>query len=70
MKRYIESEILTRYDAFDKAHQRDHADYVINQSLELARHYDVDMDMVYAIAHTMTQDWLSTERHIIWSQER
>ena len=50
MKQYIESEILTRYNTFDKAHQRDHADYVINQSLELARHYDVDMDMVYAIA--------------------
>ena len=50
MKQYIESEILTRYDAFDKAHQRDHADYVINQSLELARYYDVDLNMVYAIA--------------------
>ena len=50
MKRYIETEILPRYEAFDKAHQRDHADYVIRQSLELAKHYDVDMDMVYAIA--------------------
>ena len=50
MKRYIKTEILPRYEAFDKAHQRDHADYVIRQSLELAKHYDVDMDMVYAIA--------------------
>ena len=50
MKRYIETEILPRYEAFDKAHQKDHADYVIRQSLELAKHYDVDMDMVYAIA--------------------
>lgn len=50
MKHYIETEILPRYEAFDKAHQRDHADYVIGQSLELAKHYDVDMDMVYAIA--------------------
>lgn len=50
MKQYIETEILPRYEAFDKAHQRDHADYVIIQSLELAKHYDVDMDMVYAIA--------------------
>ena len=50
MKQYIETEILPRYEAFDKAHQRDHADYVIRQSLELAKHYDVDMDMVYAIA--------------------
>ena len=50
MKRYIETEILPRYEAFDKAHQRDHADYVIRQSIELARHYDVDMNMVYVIA--------------------
>ena len=50
MKQYIETEILPRYEAFDKAHQRDHADYVIRQSLELAKHYDVDMEMVYAIA--------------------
>lgn len=50
MKRYIETEILPSYESFDKAHQRDHADYVIRQSLELAKHYDVDMNMVYAIA--------------------
>ena len=50
MREYIEKEILPRYDSFDKAHQRDHADYVIRQSLELAVHYDVDMDMVYAVA--------------------
>ena len=50
MKLYIQKEIVPRYEAFDKAHQRDHADYVIGQSLELAKHYDVDMEMVYAIA--------------------
>ena len=50
MKHYIETEILPRYETFDKAHQKDHADYVISQSLELAKHYDVDMDMGYAIA--------------------
>ena len=50
LKLYIESEILPRYAAFDAAHQRDHADSVIRQSLALAEHYDVDVDMVYAIA--------------------
>ena len=50
LKRYIEEEILPRYDSFDKAHQRDHAETVIAESLKLARHYDVDLDMVYAIA--------------------
>ena len=47
---YIENEIIPLYDAFDKAHRRDHATMVIGQSLQLAQHYDVDIAMVYAIA--------------------
>lgn len=47
---YVEREILPRYDHYDAAHQRDHIDAVINRSLDLAKHYDVDTDMVYAIA--------------------
>ena len=47
---YIEQEILPCYDHFDAAHQRDHIDAVISRSLELAKHYDVDSDMVYTIA--------------------
>lgn len=50
MRRYIEDNIIPRYDSFDAAHRRDHVRYVIDQSLELARHYDVDTAMVYAIA--------------------
>ena len=47
---YIEQEILPRYDHFDAAHQRNHADEVIERSMALAQHYEVDTDMVYAIA--------------------
>ena len=47
---YIESEIIPRYDHFDAAHQRDHVMMVIQQSLEIAEHLDVDKDMVYVIA--------------------
>ncbi|WP_295940734.1 HD domain-containing protein [uncultured Alistipes sp.] len=47
---YIEAEIIPRYGAFDAAHRTDHARMVIDQSLALARYYDVDIDMVYAIA--------------------
>ena len=47
---YIEQEILPRYDHFDAAHQRNHAEEVIARSLALAKHYDVDLNMVYAIA--------------------
>lgn len=50
IRQYIESEIIPRYDSFDAAHRRDHVEYVIAQSLKLSEYYDVDRDMVYAIA--------------------
>ena len=50
LKEFIRTEILPQYAAFDKAHREDHARMVIEQSLELARHNDVDEDMVLAIA--------------------
>ena len=50
LQEYVEREILPRYDGFDQAHQRDHAEMVIRQSLEIAAHLEVDTDMVYAIA--------------------
>lgn len=50
LRAYIEQEIIPRYDNFDAAHRRDHVITVIEQSLMLGRHYDVDMNMVYVIA--------------------
>lgn len=50
LKEYVKSEIIPMYDNFDKAHRRDHAKTVIARSLELAKHYDVDINMVYAAA--------------------
>lgn len=47
---YIEREIIPLYSSFDKAHQTDHAREVIKRSLELATHYDVDINMVYTVA--------------------
>ena len=47
---YVKQEILPRYDHFDAAHQRNHAEEVIARSLALAQHYEVDINMVYAIA--------------------
>ena len=47
---YIEQEILPHYEHFDAAHQRNHADEVIERSLALAEHYEVNDDMVYTIA--------------------
>ncbi len=50
LQAYVEAEILPRYDAFDKAHQRGHAEMVIRQSLQLAERLGVDVNMAYAIA--------------------
>ena len=47
---YVEAEIIPRYEHFDRAHGTDHVRMVIAQSLALAAHYDVNTDMVYAIA--------------------
>lgn len=50
LKNYIETNILPLYDGFDAAHQRNHVEMVIEQSLTIASELNVDMDMVYAIA--------------------
>lgn len=47
---YVEQEIIPRYDGFDAAHRRDHVLTVIEQSISIAQHYDVDPEMVYTIA--------------------
>ena len=47
---YIENEILPRYAAFDKGHQRDHAESVIEESIVLAQEYGADQEMAYVIA--------------------
>ena len=50
LQAYVEAEILPRYDAFDKAHQRPHVERVIRDALALAAYYPVDQDMLYAAA--------------------
>lgn len=47
---YVEQEIIPRYDSFDAAHRRDHVLTVIEQSIAIAQHYDVDTELVYTIA--------------------
>lgn len=50
LKDYIERDILPLYDSFDNAHQRNHAEEVIERSMALAAHYEVSKNMVYTIA--------------------
>jgi uncharacterized protein len=47
---FIETNILPRYNAFDKAHNLVHANRVISRSLALARQIGADMNMAYAVA--------------------
>lgn len=50
LRDYLEASILPLYDGFDAAHQRNHVDMVIEQSITLAFELNVDMNMVYTIA--------------------
>lgn len=47
LQQFIEEEIIPRYDAFDKGHQRDHAVKVIEQGLFLSQFYEVNTEIVY-----------------------
>ncbi len=47
---YIESTIIPMYDGFDAGHGREHVNAVIAEALRLAGFYDVNADMVYAVA--------------------
>lgn len=47
---YVHQSIIPQYANFDKAHQIDHVEKVIEESLKLAVHYEVDYSMVYVIA--------------------
>ena len=50
LQRYVQERIIPQYAGFDKAHQIDHVEKVIEESLKLAFHYEVDSAMVYTIA--------------------
>lgn len=70
LQEYVVSEIIPRYDNFDAGHRRDHVMTVINQSLELAQYYDVDINVVYAVAAYHDTGLVdSRERHHIVSGE-
>lgn len=50
LKQYIEQEILPRYDHFDSAHRRDHAEQVMGESLRLAALHGAREELAYTIA--------------------
>lgn len=70
LQAYIEQTILPQYDAFDGGHQRDHAETVISESLQLAREHQADEQMAYAIAayHDVGLS-IDREKHHIHSGE-
>lgn len=47
---FIETQILPRYAAFDRAHNLEHVTRVIRNALDLVRITGADIDMVYCIA--------------------
>ena len=51
LKKYVDEKIIPQYADFDKAHQADHVNMVIEQSLQIASEMpEVDINMVYITA--------------------
>ncbi len=47
---YCETQVLPKYDSYDRGHNREHIDQVVGGVLELGPTYDVNLDMLYAAA--------------------
>lgn len=67
---YIENEIFPLYSRNEEGHGIKHIKTVIKRSLELAKNYDVDIDMVYTIAsyHDLGH-YIDRKKHEIISAE-
>ena len=50
LQQYIDTEIIPRYAAFDKAHREDHARAVIDRALAMGHSYDIDEGMLLTVA--------------------
>ena len=50
LRQYVETGIIPRYAAFDKAHREDHARNVISRAIDLTEWYPVDRNILYAAA--------------------
>ncbi len=70
---YIETEIIPRYEHFDKAHNRSHVQTVIDESLALAKLYpQVDERRAYTIPKQpiTTQGFAATAPRITLFREK
>jgi uncharacterized protein len=63
---YLKTQIIPLYDNFDRAHQADHVYKVIEESLDIAKDYDVDLNMVYTIAsyHDIGMQFGRSDHHL------
>ena len=50
LQEYIESEVIPRYSAFDKAHREDHAQSVVARAMAMGKAYDIDEEILYTAA--------------------
>ena len=63
---FIETQILPKYNAFDRAHNLEHVTRVIRRSLDLVRSTGADINMVYTIAayHDLGMSGHRADHHI------
>jgi uncharacterized protein len=66
LKSYLNQHIIPLYQSFDQAHQMNHVQTVIKNSLEIAKDYDVKPDMVYVIAcyHDIGMQFGRNDHHL------
>ncbi|MBU1141742.1 MAG: HD domain-containing protein [Firmicutes bacterium] len=70
LKQYLDENIIDMYQHFDMAHQKNHVYAVIENSLAIAKDYDVNLDMVYVIAcyHDIGMKFGRNDHHLTGGQ--
>ncbi len=68
---YIEKSIITQYENFDKGHGVEHVNAVVTNSLEIAKEFEVDINMIYVIAayHDIGMKYDRKTHHLTSAEE-
>ncbi|MBN2300343.1 MAG: HD domain-containing protein [Acholeplasmataceae bacterium] len=70
LKTYLETNIIKMYESFDLAHQPNHVYTVIENSILIAKDYEVNSDMVFTIAcyHDIGMQFGRKDHHLTGGQ--
>ena len=70
LKKYIQNNIMPKYELNDKGHNKDHIDFVLKRAFEITNNYDINFDILYtSVSYHDIACHINREKHEILSAE-